>query len=64
MPKILVQDRPLEVSDPASCIDGATSFIMVDRYKLLKTGLEEISMLENKCVCLKVQFYDEANIKV
>ena len=64
MQKVLVQGRPLEVSDPATCIDGAISFIMLDRYNLLKTGLEDISMLENKFVCLEVQFYDEVNIKV
>ena len=64
MQKILVQGRPLEVSDPATCIYGATSFIMVDCFNLLKTGLEEISMLENKFVCLEVQLYDEVNIKV
>ena len=55
MQKILVQGRPLEVSDPATCVNGTTSFIMVDRFNLLKAGLEEISMLESNFVGLEVQ---------
>ena len=63
MQKILVQGRPLEVLDHVTCVDGSTSFILMDRFNLLKTtGLEEISVLENKFVCLRVQFYDEVNL--
>ena len=63
MQKILVQGRPLEVLDHVTCVDGSTSFIVMDRFNLLKTtGLEEISVLENKFVCLRVQFYDEVNL--
>ena len=36
----------------------------MDRFNLLKTGLEEISVLENKFVCLGVQFYDEVNLNL
>ena len=63
MQNILVQGRPLEVLDPATYINGATSFTM-DRFNLLKTGLEEIGMLENRFVCLEVQFYDEVNFNL
>ena len=64
MQKILVQGRPLEVLDHVTCVDGSTSFIVMDRFNLLKTGLEEISVLENKFVCLGVQFYDEVNLNL
>ena len=62
MQKQLVQGRDLEISDATVCINGLTNFIMVDRFNLLKTGLEEIGLLENKFICLEVQFYNEVGL--
>ena len=42
----------------AECEEGATSWIMVDRQKLLKTGFDEIQLLPNKFLTLEVQFYE------
>ena len=39
--------------------DGLTNFIMVDRAKLIKTGLEELKALEDKFITLEIQFFDE-----
>ena len=42
--------------------DGLTNFIIVDRAKLIKTGLEELKenkSLENKFITLEVRFYKE-----
>ena len=32
---------------------------MVDRAKLIKTGLEELKALEDKFITLEIQFFDE-----
>ena len=54
----LVQGRALDVSDVSNFDDGLTNFIMVDRAKLIKTGLEELKALENNFITLEVQFND------
>ena len=38
---------------------GKTNLIMVDRYNILATGMDEISAIDNKFLTLEVQFYDE-----
>ena len=38
---------------------GKTNLIMVDRYNILATGMDEISTIDNKFLTLEVQFYDE-----
>ena len=55
----LVQGRALDVSDVSNVDDSLTNFIMVDRAKLIKNGLEELKALENKFITLEVQFCDE-----
>ena len=55
----LVKGRALDVRNVAECEEGATSWIMVDRQKLLETGFDEIQLLPNKFLTLEVQFYNE-----
>lgn len=57
--KHLIQGRSLEVVDITVNDDRPTNFIMVDRSNLLETGMDEIKSLENKFICLSVQFYEE-----
>ena len=38
---------------------GKTNLIMVDRYNILATGMDEISAIDNKFLTLEVQFYDD-----
>ncbi|XP_057312418.1 uncharacterized protein LOC130653938 [Hydractinia symbiolongicarpus] len=59
MQQKLVQGRSLEITDIAVHDDRPTNFIMVDRANLIETGLEEIRELQNKLICLSVQFYGE-----
>ena len=44
----LVQGRALDVSDVSNVDDSLTNFIMLDRTKLIKTGLDELKPLENR----------------
>ena len=44
----LVQGRALDVSDVSNVDDGLTNFIMLDRTKLIKTGLDELKAVENR----------------
>ena len=44
----LVQGRALDVSDVSNVDDSLTNFIMLDRTKLIKTGLDELKALENR----------------
>ena len=57
--KHLVKGRPLEVEDETTCTNGQTNLIMVNCLKLISSGLEEISYLENLSLTLEVQFYGE-----
>ena len=55
----LVKGRALDVRNVTECEEGATSWIMVDRQKLLETGCDEIQLLPNKFLTLEVQFFNE-----
>ena len=44
----LVQGRTLDVSDVSNVDDGLTNFIMLDRAKLITTGLDKLKALENR----------------
>ena len=59
--KELVQGRSLEVTDVSVHDNKPTNLIMVDRSNLIETGLEEIHELQNKFICLCVQFYGEVS---
>uniref|UniRef100_A0A7M5XPC8 HECT domain-containing protein n=2 Tax=Clytia hemisphaerica TaxID=252671 RepID=A0A7M5XPC8_9CNID len=59
MQEHLVLGRSLEVRDVSVAEEGPVNFIMVDRANLLVTGFDEISQLDFKFMCLRVQFYCE-----
>ena len=44
----LVQEKTLDVSDVSNVDDGLTNFIMLDRAKLIKTGLDKLKALKNR----------------
>jgi hypothetical protein len=58
----VVQGRSLEIENEDSCPEGATNYILVDRFNILETGMEEIAGLENLFLTLEVQFYGEVII--
>ncbi len=55
----LVRGRSLEIESEDSCPEGTTNYILVDRYNILETGMEEIAGLHDPFLTLDVQFYGE-----
>ena len=55
----LVRGRSLEIESEDTCPEGATNYILVDRYNILETGMEEITGLHDPFLTLDVQFYGE-----
>lgn len=53
---IMVEGKALSIQDPTSFDDGETTFIMVDRYNILKTSFEEVKCLKNLKKLLKCNF--------
>ena len=49
----------LKVFLQSKCFLGKTNLILVDRYNILATAMDEISAIDNKFLTLEVQFYDE-----
>ena len=43
------------------CLEREASFILVNRYNLLETPLDEIQQIDNKRLTLQVQFYGEVS---
>ena len=60
----IVTGRPLEVEDSDTSIEGETTFITIDRDKILETSMEEISSIPHEELrkTLEVQFYNEVLI--
>ena len=59
MQEIFVEGRPLEITDGDVFPEGETSLLFVDRQNLWKTGSDDLKLLKNKKLTLKVQFYKE-----
>ena len=59
--KIMVEGRALRIQDSGRIEEGDTNFILVDRFKILETALEEVKSLENLRKTLEVQFYGEVS---
>ena len=55
----IVTGRPLDVQDVTVSLEGETSYILINRYDVLKTALEEVKSIENPRVTLEVSFYNE-----
>ena len=53
----VIQGRSLEIEAEDVCPEGATNYIMVDRFNILQTGMGEIAGLENLFLTLEAQFY-------
>ena len=58
--KCIIRGRPLEVEDAAVEIEGDTLAIMVDRFNLINTAREEITLSDDLRITLEVTFYGEA----
>ena len=54
-----VKGRSLEIENENECLEGATNYILVDRFNILQTGMDEIAGLEDIFFTLEVQFYGE-----
>lgn len=59
MQNTFLKGRALDITSPEEALQGKTNFIMVDRYDILKTALEEIEDIEDPFFTLEVQFYGE-----
>ena len=59
--KRLFVGRDLEITSPTECPEDATNLIMIDRQKIFRNCIEEITDLENKHITLEVQFYEVSN---
>lgn len=59
--KVMVEGRALRIQDSGRTEEGDTNFIMVDRYHILETALEEVKSLKNLRTTLEVQFYGEVS---
>jgi hypothetical protein len=55
----VVKGRSLEIESEDICPEGAVNYILVDRYNILETGMEEINGLVDPFLTLDVQFYGE-----
>ena len=60
----VVQGRSLEIESVDICPEGATNYMLVDRYHILDTGMEQINGLENPFLTLDVQFYGEVVLQL
>ncbi|XP_060587126.1 uncharacterized protein LOC132742678 [Ruditapes philippinarum] len=49
----------IEEEDLLTSITGATNYIVVDRFNILSTGMQEIRDIQNLRLTLEVQFYGE-----
>ena len=58
--ELIVTGRPLDVRDYTVCLEGETSYILINRDAVLKTALDEIQFLKEPRVTLEVGFYDES----
>ena len=61
--KEIVTGRSLDVEDIASCQEGETNCILVDRNNIMRTGFDEIQSLADLRRTLEVQFYGEVRLK-
>ena len=43
----IVTGRPLDVQDVTVSLEGETTYILINRYDVLKTALEEVKSIEN-----------------
>ncbi|XP_071157579.1 uncharacterized protein [Mytilus edulis] len=55
----MVTGRALEIEDVTQCAEGDTNFILIDRFSLLNTAMDEIGSLSDLRVTLEVQFNNE-----
>ncbi|CAB4037481.1 leucine-rich repeat-containing DDB_G0290503 isoform X1, partial [Paramuricea clavata] len=53
------KNLPLDVQDVTVSLEGETSYILINRYDVLKTALEEVKSIENPRVTLEVSFDNE-----
>ncbi|CAC5363783.1 unnamed protein product [Mytilus coruscus] len=51
--------RALEIEDVTQCAEGDTNFILIDRFSLLQTAMDEIGSLSDFRLTLEIQFYNE-----
>lgn len=58
----LVRGRNLEIESEDTCPEGAANYIIVDRYNILETGMEEIAGLHDPFLTLDIQFYGEVTL--
>ena len=61
--KEIVTGRSLDVEDIASCQEGGTNCILVDRNNIMRTGFDEIQSLADLRRTLEVQFYGEVRLR-
>jgi hypothetical protein len=59
--QVMVEGRSLRIQDSGRIEEGETSFILVDRFNILETALEEVKALTNLRKTLEVQFYGEVS---
>ncbi|CAC5420890.1 unnamed protein product [Mytilus coruscus] len=55
----MVIGRALKIEDVTQCAEGDTNFILIDRFSLLQTAMDEIGSLSDLRLTLEVQFYNE-----
>ena len=55
----MVIGRELELTDP---VEGSVSYLTVNRFNVLQTGLDEISVIEDLRKTIDVQFYLEVGM--
>jgi len=58
----IVTGIKLDIVDDSEVLEGGTSFILVNRDRLLPSAMEEIDTIPNLRLCLEVQFFGEVNI--
>ena len=61
--KEIVTGRSLDVEDIASCQEGETNCILVDRNNIMRTRFDEIQSLADLRRTLEVQFYGEVRLR-
>lgn len=54
----VVQGRSLEIESEDTCPEGATNYILVDRYHILETGMEETNGLKTHFLHWMSSFMD------
>ena len=49
----------MDIQDLSNSVEGSTNYVLINRFDVLKTAIEEIKSLDDVRLTLQVSFYGE-----